>query len=153
MYISNAMRQAYSELDEFIELLDEYYKKKIPPKLREFFKNEKDVSYVKNINSDIPIKEQNLKKETLALIAMLNLKYWCEDEDEKKRLNKIYNQNEAQYQEELRKKYNSNTLFNNKKMSEVQDTEENKKTMALVEIQEEKWYKKIFNSIKGLFKR
>lgn len=81
-------RQAYTEIDNFIELLDEYNRNKVPKKLREFFKREKDNTYTKIIDPNIPIKEQNLKEETLALIAMLNLQYWCEDEEEKRRLKK-----------------------------------------------------------------
>ena len=80
--LSNNRRQAYTEIVNFIELLDEYNRNKIPKKLMEFFKVEKDNNYTKVIDPKIPIKEQNLKKETLALIAMLNLQYWCEDEEE-----------------------------------------------------------------------
>ncbi len=50
------------------------------------------MNYSKEIKPNQPIKDQNLKEETLALIAMLNLQYWCEDEKEKQRLNwKILN--------------------------------------------------------------
>jgi len=86
--LSANTRQAYTEIDNFIELLDEYNRNKVPKKLREYFKKEKDNTYTKTINPNIPIKEQNLKEETLALIAMLNLQYWCEDEEEKRRLKK-----------------------------------------------------------------
>ena len=34
MYISESTRKAYTEVDNFIELLDEYHKNKIPKKLR-----------------------------------------------------------------------------------------------------------------------
>ena len=101
MYISENTRQTYTEIDNFIELLDEYNKNKIPIKLRELFKIEKDKHYIKNINPNKPIDEQNLKEETLALIAMLNLQYWCEDEKEKARLKQVYLNNEKKYQEGL----------------------------------------------------
>ena len=38
-----------------------------------FFKKEKDNNYKKEIDINIPIQYQNLKEETLALIAILNL--------------------------------------------------------------------------------
>lgn len=114
MSISVSTRQAYTEIDNFIELLDEYNKNKIPKKLREYFKKEKDREYIKIINPNQPIKEQNLKRETLALIAMLNLQYWCEDENEKQKLISIYAENERKYQNELKEKYNPNNLFKNK---------------------------------------
>ena len=87
-------RKTYAEVDAFINLLDEYDRNKIPQKLRNFFKTEKDPNYRKEIDPNVPISEQNLKEETLALIAFLNLKYICEDETEKERLKKIYSENE-----------------------------------------------------------
>ena len=96
--ISIKTRQAYSEIDEFLGLLSEEQRNEIPQKLRNFFKEEKDQEYFKNIDKYIPIKDQNLKEETLAIIALLNLQYWCKDEEEKKRLQMIYAQNEKKYQ-------------------------------------------------------
>lgn len=143
MSISITTRQAYTEIDNFIELLDEYNKNKVPQKLREYFKKEKDENYIKIINPNQPIKEQNLKKETLALIAMLNLQYWCEDEEEKERLKKVYAVNKNKYQKELSEKYNSSNLFKNKKKT-VKNAEE----ITMIE------YKKntIFNKFKNLMK-
>ena len=109
--LSANTRQAYTEIDNFIELLDEYNRNKVPKKLREYFKKEKDDTYTKTINPNIPIKEQNLKEETLALIAALNLQYWCEDEEEKRRLKKVYSDNEIKYQQQLREMYNSDDIF------------------------------------------
>lgn len=142
MSISIATRQAYTEIDNFIELLDEYNKNKIPQKLREYFKKEKDGEYIKNINPNQPIKEQNLKEETLALIAMLNLQYWCEDENEKQRLKEIYAENERKYQEELREKYNPDNLFKNKQKIVEEKIEE-----TLMVEYKESIIKKILNKI------
>ena len=107
-------RQAYTEIDNFIELLDEYNRNKVPKQLREYFKKEKDDTYTKTINPNMSIKEQNLKEETLALIAVLNLQYWCEDENEKQRLRKIYSDNEKKHQEKLREMYNPDDVFKRK---------------------------------------
>lgn len=114
MELSINTRQAYSEIDEFLGLITKEERDEIPKKLRDFFREEKDTSYHKNINSNIPIEEQNLKEETLAIIALLNLQYWCKDENEKQRLQQIYANNENKYQEELREKYNPNNIFKNK---------------------------------------
>ena len=102
MTISINTREAYAEVDNFIECLDSYDKNKVPEIIRKYFKKEKSKTYNKIIDVNQPIKDQNLKDETLAIIAMLNLKYWCDDEEEKKRLIKIYSKNEYKYQKELR---------------------------------------------------
>lgn len=148
MNISLSTRQAYSEVDSFLELLDDEDKNKIPNKLRELFKNEKDKEYVKNIDVNKTIEEQNLKEETLALIALLNLKYWCEDESEKERLKNIYLKNEEMYQKELKEKYNTDNLFKNNKQIENRKVEQNQTT--IIEYKESK-LKKIINKIKKIF--
>ena len=99
MGVSINTRQAYSEVDEFLGLISNEHRNKIPKKLREFFREEKDTNYIKGINPNVPIKNQKLKEETLGIIALLNLQYWCKDETEKKRLQTIYAQNEKEHQE------------------------------------------------------
>ena len=118
MTISINTREAYAEVDNFIECLDSYDKNKVPESIRKYFKKEKSKNYNKIIDVNQPIKDQNLKDETLAIIAMLNLKYWCDDEEEKKRLMTIYSENEKKYQNELNEKYDIEKIFeerNNKK--------------------------------------
>ena len=68
-------RQAYSEVNNFLELIGEEMANKIPLKLRNFFKREMDKNYNPIINTQKPIKEQNLKRKTIAIIAGLNLEY------------------------------------------------------------------------------
>lgn len=149
MSISTKTRQAYSEIDEFIGLLTIEEQNEIPKRLREFFKEQKDSEYVKNINPNIPIKEQNLLEETLALIAMLNLQYWCKDENEKERLKSVYAQNERKYQEELREKYNPDNLFKNKQRVVEEKIEET----AMIEYKEDSLFTKIKKFIINLFKK
>ena len=149
MSVSIKTRQAYSEIDEFIGLLTVAEQNEIPQKLRNFFKEQKDKNYVKNINPNIPIKEQNLLEETLALIAMLNLQYWCKDEKEKERLKNVYADNERKYQEELREKYNPDNLFKNKQRAVEEKIEET----AMIEYKEISLFTKIKIFILNILKR
>lgn len=149
MSVSIKTRQAYSEIDEFIGLLTVAEQNEIPQKLRNFFKEQKDKNYVKNINPNIPIKEQNLLEETLALIAMLNLQYWCKDEKEKERLKNVYADNERKYQEELREKYNPDNLFKNKQRAVEEKIEET----AMIEYKEISLFTKIKKFILNILKR
>ena len=111
MEISLNTRKAYSEIDEFLSLLKEEQRNKIPQKLREFFNEEKDKQYTKGISVDKDIKSQNLMEETLAIIALLNLQYWCEDEAEKQRLKDVYAKNEKLWQDAFQIKFDSNEIF------------------------------------------
>lgn len=114
MEASLKTRQAYSEVDEFLSLLTAEEQNAVPKKLQEFFKREKDKGYKKEIRRDVPIKEQNLLEETLAIIALMNLQYWCKDEQEKADLKVIYTENERKYQRLLEEKYDVNNLFKQK---------------------------------------
>lgn len=155
--LSVSTRQAYTEIDNFIELLDEYNRNKVPKKLREFFKREKDNTYTKVIDPNIPVKEQNLKEETLALIAMLNLQYWCEDEEEKRRLKKIYSDNEIKHQQKLREMYNPEDVFKTKqKQEQIENeisSEEIQENVAMVEYKKETLIDKIKKFFANIFKK
>jgi hypothetical protein len=146
MSIMIKTRQAYSEIDEFLGLLSEEQRNEIPKKLRDFFKEEKDQEYFKNIDKDIPIKDQNLKEETLAIIALLNLQYWCKDEEEKKRLQEIYAQNEKEYQDILYEKYNPNDIFKKKEETTIENNNKIKEKMQMVEYKDPV-FKRIINKI------
>lgn len=152
MNVSLNTRQAYSEIDEFLGLLSEEQRNEIPKKLREFFKEEKDKEYVKNIDTNIPIKDQNLKEETLAIIALLNLQYWCKDEKEKNRLKAIYAQNEKRYQDMLYEKYNPNDIFNKKYENIPENSIEQEKNMQIIKYKES-FIKKLISKIKKVFFR
>jgi len=149
MSISIATRQAYSEIDEFLGLITDAERNKIPEKLCEFFRVNKDKYYIKHINPDMPIKSQNLKEETLAIIAFLNLKYWCEDEQEKERLMKIYAENDRKFQK----------VANEKQVEEIKIEEKNQRVDEKVEeivlpvIKEDSIFKKIVNKILIIFKK
>ncbi len=148
MGVSINTRKAYSEIDEFLGLLSEEQRNKIPQKLREFFKEEKDQEYKKGINPNFAIKEQDLKEETLGIIALLNLQYWCEDDNEKQRLKQVYAKNEENYQKVLQEKYNPDNLFKKHNVQQEENIITNE--VSLVEYKEP-FFKRIFNKIKRMF--
>lgn len=147
MGVSINTRQAYSEIDEFLGLLSNEQRNKIPQKLRDFFKEEKDQDYKKGINPKVSIKDQNLKEETLGIIALLNLQYWCEDENEKQRLKEVYAKNEQVYQEMLQDKFNPNDIFKKRPSNVKQEQEQEKAENTQIVEYKEPIIKRIFNRI------
>lgn len=137
-------KEAYTEISKILYCMDEKYVKKIPNKLKEFFKRNSLPDYNFNVDMNKPLSEQNLKRKTLAILAMLNINYWCEDEKHKQDLLHKYNENEKLYLEELREKYNPDNLFKNKETKI--ETVEN--SVSMVEYKES-----IFTRIKNWFKR
>ena len=147
--MENELLKAYAEVDMILSFMDSKYIEKIPNKMRELFKNEKKQDYFPDIKPHIPLDEQNLQRKTFAILAMLNLNYWCENEEEKQKLIKIYADNDIKREEELREKYNPDNIFKNKqKIEQIETT-----STALIEYQEENFLKRIIKKVMSLFKR
>ena len=53
----------------------------------------------------------------MAIIALLNLKYWCKDEKEKKRLEEIYANNDKKFQGKI----NTENIFNNRNIKKEEN--------------------------------
>jgi len=148
--MNQSTMEAYAEVDTVLNLMDKKYLEEIPVKLRELFSKEKSKEYIKEIVSNKPLKEQNLKEETLSILAVLNYNYWCKDEVHKKELLELYSENERKFQDELREKYNPDNIF--KKHIQENKIEEStvKEEVALVE-NKESIFKKFINKIKSIF--
>lgn len=149
MAISINTRNAYAEVDNFIECLDLYYKNKVPDDIKEYFKKEKSKNYNKMIDVNQPIKNQNLMDETLAIIAMLNLKYWCDDEEEKKRLINIYLENERKIHDELKEKYDIERVFKERNSKGKLNFQDEK----VPDIQRKSFFSELKNRILNFFKK
>lgn len=150
--MKNNLLKAYSEVDKILSFMEIRYVEKVPKKMREMFKNEKLQDYEPNIDKNIPLEEQQLERKTLAILAMLNLNYWCENEEEKEELIRAYSNNDKKRNEELREKYNPDNIFKNKnKEREVEQITE--EITAIAEYKKENFIKKLLNKIKRLFTR
>lgn len=151
MLIDNML--AYAEIDEILSLLEDEYKEKVPEKIRQFFKEEKMNDYYPKIDIDKPLIEQNLKRETIVLLAILNLNYWYEGEDEKQKFLNELAKNEKE-KKELEKRYNPDNLFKNKKYDNIEDIDnKNKENVSLIEYKHQNVFKRILEKITGFFRR
>ena len=149
MVITKSTRIAYAEIDSFIELLPKAEKEKIPNNLIKYFKEEKDKDTAKKLSLDIPLEKQNLQEDTWNLIAIIYLKYLCENEEEKKELEQIYDENEKIYREEIKEKCNPEKIFKDreKKLTVEQEQAQN----LPVQIKKESFIQKIIKFINKIF--
>lgn len=144
--MNQSTMEAFAEVDTVLSLMDKKYLEEIPIKLRELFSKEKSKEYIKEIVPNKPLKEQNLKEETLSILAVLNYNYWCKDEAHKKELLELYWENEIKYKDELKEKYNPDNIFKNK----VSQIEKVDNSVAMVEYKES-IFKRIAKKIKSFF--
>ena len=148
-------RKTYSEIFEILNILGKEAIDMLPHKLYILIEENRDKEYKPNLFGENGLIDENkISKETLALFAVLNLKYFVQDE-EKNELLKIYKKNEENYQLELHEKYNPDNIFKNRNYIYANDTTilNNQESVMLIKYEENKWYKKIFNVIKKLFKK
>ena len=149
--MENNLSKSYTEILLILSYMEQEYIDMIPKKLLELFNKEKDKNYQPKINPNISLAEQNLQRKTLALLAMLNLNYWCKDEKEKEEMLKIYSENDKKIEAEMRERYNSDNLFK-KKEKEEQNDEIKEESTEIIEYKEQNIFKKILNKIMKFFK-
>ena len=141
-------QEIYSEVSSILNLLGESYIKKLPVSLFNMIKEEKRQDYNPKYDSKINLEQQNMKRETLSMIALFHLNYWCNSDEEKNELKTLFKTNEEKHQAEIREKYNPDNLF--KKRSTQQEEYVVTKEVAMVEYKEP-FLKRIFNKIKRMF--
>lgn len=149
MGIDKETRIAYAEIISFINLLPQEKQQKIPKSLIKYFKEEMDKDSKRELTTDISLENQNLKNATWDLIAILYLKYWCEDEEEKKELEQIYYENEKIYREEIKEKYNPEKIFSDREKKQTVPQE--KEQILPIEIKKESFIQKIIKFINKIF--
>ncbi|MBD8922352.1 hypothetical protein EGR52_02885 [bacterium] len=141
-------QEIYSEVYSILSLLGESYIKKLPVSLFNMIKEEKRQDYNPKYDSKINLEQQNMKRETLSMIALFHLNYWCNSDEEKNELKTLFKTNEEKHQAEIREKYNPDNLF--KKRSTQQEEYVVTNEVAMVEYKEP-FLKRIFNKIKRMF--
>lgn len=137
---------AYAEIDEILNLLEDDYREMVPKKVRDFFKEEKMKDYHPEIDIEKPLIEQNLKRETMVLLAILNLNYWCENEEEKQSFLDELDKNEEE-KNELEEKYNPDNLFKKKQDESIQNN------LQIIEYKKPNFIQRLLTKIKKFFKR
>lgn len=146
-------KEIYSEVYQVINLLGNDYLDKLPTSLINMLREKRAVNYNPQYTDDIPLNEQNIKKETISIIVLLYLNYWCKDENEKLAVKQTLKNNEDKYQLELREKYNPDNIFSNQHKNSSIDNVQNNQELSLIETNNIKWYKKILNTIKNFFRK
>ena len=144
-------QRIYSEVYQVLLVLGNDYINKLPNKLLTTIEEKRDITYNPIIKDDIALSEQNVKKETLSVIALMHLNYWCESEEEKEDIKNTLQRNEANYQDELKNKYDPNNIFENSKPIEIDTIDNKKKQTELIEYKETIFIK-IISKIKSVFK-
>lgn len=147
--VANTSR-AYSEVYEFIKVLGNEYKNKLPSEVFLIIQDYRDKNYVPVYEINQNVDSNIFSKEAISLICALNLQYWCEDAKEKERLKKVYIKNQKIEDE----KYSYENLLKNNSIQEVKVAEEQKnESMQIIEYKEKSILDRIISKLKTIFKK
>jgi len=75
-----AYKEAYQEIYYILQNMEEEDVAKIPQNIIEVFEKNRVKHYQVNIDPARPLKEQKIKEETKAILALLYRKYWSDPE-------------------------------------------------------------------------
>ena len=128
-------KQTFSDLSVIFKMMPNEIIKAINPKFIEFIKDNCDKNCKSNIKPYIPLKEQDINKETQAILALIYESYFA-TEEEKRQLLKERN-------EQINLKYNTDNLFKNKEYKNEKH--------ELIVVKKQSFFEKIINKIKMFF--
>ena len=108
-------QNALAEVDMILKIMQKDMLNKIPNSFLEFVEQKKSKSYIPNLNMELSLNEQNLLKETRAILSLIYRSYLC-DSDESKKL-KIDDSIELKIKEiELNEKFSYENHFKKRKV-------------------------------------
>ena len=105
--------QAFTEVLEVLNNSEKNIVSRIPKSFLEFLNNYKDINYKVEIDFSNENWDEQVKKETQAILALIYRDYIVSQE-ERKRLLSEEREEERRIENKLREKYNPDNLFKNK---------------------------------------
>lgn len=143
---------AYSEVLEILKYISKEDYKKIPNSKIELFETNHNKEYIFKYNPNKTLEEQNVSKTAKAIIAILFRDYWATEVQREKIITK-QNYDRKQLEKEKKERYNSDNLFkNNDTQIDIEGTKKEQK-LDLIEINNIKWYKKVWKFITRFFSK
>ncbi len=141
---------AYREVIEILKYTEPDDVNKIPNEKIMLWVNNMKEDYNFEIDEEKPLAEQNISKETKAILANIFKEYWATDY-QKERIEEKEKYDMEKLEKEKYEKYNPNDIFKNKKQTNI-ETDNISDTVAMVEYKES-FFTKIFNKIKCILKK
>lgn len=144
------IRDVAKETIELLNYFDSKFISKISTKFLHFLEELAQSSTINvTIDKKKKLKDQNVSEECKSLISLIYYDYIA-NEEEKKKIEKIWSDNELVYQQKLRERYNPNDIFKKKRQNYEEIIE--KEELQLIEYKKESFWSKLLNGIKSFFK-
>ena len=134
------------EVGEVIKYLSKEDLEKIPPDIFKAINDNKDGNYKWKYDESKSLKQQKLSRTSIAILSFINLEYLL-DEEQKKFINELHRYNERKVEQKKQENNTYSDLFNSKTSKKTFTAEK-----SLTNKEKDKWYNKIIEAFKGIFK-
>lgn len=103
-------KKKFVEVDEIIKYLPKKELSKIPKDLIDLIRKNKDSEYIWKYDSNKKLEEQNIHKDTIAILSYINTKYILEG-NQKMLMKNLHYYNEMKSEKLKREKFNPKIIF------------------------------------------
>ena len=148
----------YEKVLREVEYILQQFPKEIQNKIPDDFRNDiiknMDVTYIpETYNKNKTLDEQNISEETKKILALIYRNYLVSDEERKKLITEENNIREK-LENEKRKKYGAEDIFNNKtNNSQNINSNADADKLIIISSNNKKWYKKLIEKILNFFNK
>lgn len=143
------MQEALTEVYEILKVTPIELTSKIPTKFRKMVEDNRAKDY--RFILEEPFDERDLKPETIVILGLIYRDFFA-DPEEREELQLKDKEEIKKVEEEMNKQYDMNTIFQQRNAKNKKNDEEYEET-DLILYNEQGFLKKIFNLIKGIFKK
>lgn len=135
--MENISKQTFSDISVIFKMMPNEMLKAINPKFIEFIKNNCDENCKSNIKPYIPLRRQDISKETQSILALIYESYFATDEEKRKIL--------KERNDQINLKYNTDNLFKNKEYKNEKH--------ELIVVKKQSFFEIIISKIKLFFRK
>ena len=143
--MNRAYEEAFVEVDEILKMMPIDLISKIPMKFRQVISENKAKDYKIEIKE--PLEEEKLKEETVVILGLIYRDFLASP-DEREELQLKDAEELKRIELEMKQQYDIDNVFKKRKNA-LEDTD----STDLIVYKEQGFLKKLFNLIKGLFKK
>jgi len=143
--VNRAYEEAFVEVDEILKLMPIDLLSKIPMKFRKMISENKAKDYKIEINE--PLEEEKLKEETVVILGLIYRDFLASP-DEREELQLKDAEELKRIELEMQQQYDIDNVFKKRKKTFDEDV-----STDLIVYKEQGFLKKLFNLIKGIFKK
>ena len=145
-------KQALFEVYVILENTDEEIKNKIPKKFIEFIKDNMDINHKFKLEPEKELIEQKMMIQTKEILALIYRDYICTKKERKELLLQKKEKKIKKNKKNIKKKnIDYEKIKNNNKQRDIKEKLYNINENALIEVSQEKWYKKLISRILKIF--